>query len=112
MKLIKISIIVILYTMTEKLYACDACGCSIHNSEIGLITDFKKNYFKMSFSRFGFYSFSETGKGSTDFFNKGNLSFRFGLGKMKKVHLAMQVPYIVILERDKKDIKALRGFLM
>ena len=55
MKLITISIIVILFAMTEKLYACDACGCSIHNSEIGLITDFKKNYFKMSFSLFGFY---------------------------------------------------------
>ncbi|HMS30217.1 MAG TPA: hypothetical protein PKD32_10210 [Saprospiraceae bacterium] len=109
MKLIKISIIVILYTMTEKLYACDACGCSIHNSEIGLITDFKKNYFKMSFSRFGFYSFSETSKGSTDFFNRGNLSFRLGLGKMKKIHLVMQIPYLLNSRKGQEGYQSVKG---
>lgn len=72
-------------------FGCDACGCNVGGSNIGLLTGFRNNTIGLSWQQASFAASPEHGTGTADQFNTFELSFRYQLGARFKI-LAYQ-PY-------------------
>lgn len=68
--------------------ACDVCGCS--GIGIGLLTDYKRNFVRLSYAYTGFEAAPQVGYRVADRFHQANLSVRYGIGE--KIRLFADVP--------------------
>lgn len=59
--------------------ACDACGCSILGQPAGLLSEYRKSFLSIGWSRSGFSSTPGIGEGSSDVFHTMDLTFRYFL---------------------------------
>ena len=73
--------------------ACDSCGAGGSDFGVGLLTNYKSNYLRLSYQQFRFNTSSNDHSEGSDLFNVTDLSFRFALGKKKRIRLRTHVPY-------------------
>lgn len=57
--------------------ACDACGCSIMGQPAGLLSEYRKSFLSLGWSRSGFTAAPGVGEGSVDMFHTIDLTFRY-----------------------------------
>lgn len=72
-------------------YACDACGCGIAGSGIGVMTSYRNNFVRLSWQSARYESLAEYGSGSSDHFQIVDLAGRYYLSDRLKV--TMNLPY-------------------
>jgi len=74
--------------------SCDACGCLPGNMGFGLLTDYKVNYFRVSYFSSRFNSSTEHDHhNSSDRFQLIDLSFRFSVKDFPRINFYGQLPY-------------------
>ena len=99
-------VVLLLWTTTSSLQACDACGCSIMFWDLGITPRFQSHQFSLGWQYQSFRSFAsfadvEQGSiGSEEQFQQLNLQAQLRLHKRWRLNLA--VPYS-ILQRQLPD---------
>ena len=74
--------------------ACDACGCAASGIGIGLMTDYRSNFIRISYLDTRFRSNPDHAHyNSSDVFSRVDLSFRYTFEKLPKVRLVGHIPY-------------------
>lgn len=86
---------------------CDACGCNVGGSSIGLLTGFRNNTIGLSWQHASFAASPEQGTGTVDQFNTLELSIRYQLGARFKI-LAYQ-PYRLNIRESQEGNGRLSG---
>ena len=74
--------------------ACDACGCIVNNNNIGLLTDYRNNFIRMSYGHASFVTSPQHGHSlSNDYFSRLESQISFRPGKFKNLRLSLHLPY-------------------
>lgn len=91
--------------------ACDACGCSAGSFGIGLMTDYRNNFVRLSYFDTHFNSNPEYGHHNfSDVFARISFSFRFSFKKLPKLKLIGELPYGVNIRNDNVMKSSMSGF--
>ena len=81
-------------TCISTAFACDGCGCSASDLGVGLMTDYRRNFIRLSYFDSRFSSNHEHGlHNSSDIFMRMSFSFRFSFRKLPKLKLIGEIPY-------------------
>lgn len=94
---------------TGSLSACDACGCSASNIGIGLMTDYRSNFIRLGYFRTRYKANSEHEQTGSDIFTQVDLSFRYAIGKNKRMWLTAHVPYNVNIRNSDSEELSVQG---
>ena len=94
---------------TGSLLACDACGCSASNIGVGLMTDYRSNFIRLGYFRTRYKSNSEHDHSGSDVFNQIDLSFRYAIGKKKKLWLTAHTPYNINVRSNESENLSVAG---
>ncbi len=94
---------------TGSLLACDACGCSASNIGIGLMTDYRSNFIRLGYFRTRYKANSEHEHAGSDIFTQVDLSFRYAIGKNKKIWLTAHVPFNVNVRNSESEDLSIQG---
>jgi hypothetical protein len=74
--------------------ACDACGCTVSGLGIGLMTDYRSNFIRLSYFETRFNSNPEHGHhNSTDVFSRMDVSVRYSFARLPKLRFIGHLPY-------------------
>ena len=92
-------------------HACDACGCSASGFGVGLMTDYRSNFIRLSYFDSRFSSNSEHGHhNSSDVFARMNLSFRYSFKRLPKLRFTGTIPYGFNFREDSETETSINGF--
>lgn len=87
---------------------CDACGCSIMGQPSGLLSQYRKSYLSMGYSRSGFTSAPGIGEGSSDAFHTLDLTFQYYFSS--RFHAGLYQPYRINTRNGGQGQQEVHGF--
>jgi hypothetical protein len=91
--------------------ACDVCGCAASGIGIGLMTDYRSNFIRLSYFDSHFSSNPEHGHlNSSDVFTRMSFSFRYSFKKLPKLKVIGEVPYGFNFRNDSGTETSIKGF--
>lgn len=77
--------ILAILSITTTAWSCDACGCSITGSGIGMMTSYRNNYIRLGWQAARYQSVAENSFGSKDYFQLSDLSAQIYLSDRWKI---------------------------
>jgi hypothetical protein len=104
-----IIVIVLLASLHPTLFACEVCGTSAGNMGIGLLSDYRSNFVRLTYFHSRFESVTEKGFPISDRFNQYDLSLRYSLGKQKRLRLMASLPFAVNYREKETQTIRTRG---
>ena len=81
-----------LLSPSARLLACDACGGGASNMGVGLLLEYRSNFVRLGFFNARFQSHPEHEYLVTDNFTQASLSFRYAVGKNRRIRITGQLP--------------------
>lgn len=87
-------ILTFIFTANIGSKACDACGCIVSNNNIGLLTDYRNNFFRMAYSHAGFETNPTHGHSqSQDVFSRIESQISFRSMSLESLRLSLHLPF-------------------
>jgi len=71
--------------------SCDVCGCGVSNMGIGLLTNYRNNFLRISYFNTSFQSVAAYENTVSDYFHQFDLSLRYALSQRWKIDA--QIPF-------------------
>ncbi|MFT4567323.1 MAG: hypothetical protein ACI9FN_002289 [Saprospiraceae bacterium] len=84
-----------LILFNSPLLTCNACSCSTSYWGSGLITDYRSNFYRVSYFNSKYKSSPEHDILTSDRFSQVDLSFRYAIGKDNRIRVMAHVPYSI-----------------
>ena len=92
---------VVLVSIHTTSIACDVCGTSTSTMGIGLLSDYRSNFVRLTYLHSSFKASPENSYRIRDRFDQYDLSLRYSLGDSKRIRLMANLP-LVINQRESK----------
>lgn len=83
--------LILMMSISNPTYACDACGCSINATGIGLMAIQRQSFWGLQFQSKTYQSKLKSSLGAKDYFNNFEAAFRFQW--KPKFSLQLSIPY-------------------